>query len=112
QQLAAFLDIREVGIFDLNTRQVRRMPIDDEQLTELLYSPDGTRLYGTSPTSDVMYVWDTATRSRIAERKLQPRITALAISPDGKRILSAGGTANVVSEGKTIWTDTVIHAWD
>ena len=60
------------------------------QIRSLAFSPDGTRLAGTSQNMECVYVWDPDTGRQLRKLEQSGRANAVALSADGTMMAHAG----------------------
>jgi serine/threonine protein kinase/WD40 repeat protein len=80
-----------------------------EPFTQVVFSPDGTRLAaaGVTPGSEGIWIWDTATGKELRAMGGRRNDSLLCVSPDGKYLASHDPHATAV----TVWDTATGRPW-
>ena len=101
---------RNVGIWDLRTRQLlRTIEAHEQSVTAIAFSRDGRRLATAGGWDETVRVWDLASGSLIGRITTEPgMVHGLCISPDGRHLVAATARAVLVWDADTLRATAIL----
>jgi WD40 repeat protein/serine/threonine protein kinase len=92
----AVADGANISLWDVSSRTIRTTFKPNTRITNLVYSPDGKWLAGSTSDKSII-LWDAATGTQLAVLNgHKAEVTSLAFSPDGKLLASASADVTLI----------------